>query len=230
MNLITPNWPAPAHVNACTTVRSSWGGPDQSEESSSNRAELVSLLSLPADPVWLKQTHSNIAVTAKPEFRDTEADASYTDQPGNVCLVLTADCLPVLICDRQGTRVAAAHAGWRGLANGIIENTFNATQIAPADALVWLGPAIGPQKFEVGDDVYQAFTKQDPECAACFVAGKPGKWLANLYQLATRRLNKLGIHQVFGGEYCTYTQEDLFYSWRRDQQKAGRMASMIWID
>jgi len=230
MNLITPNWPAPAHVNACTTVRSSWGGPDQSEESSSNRAHLVSLLSLPTDPVWLKQTHSNIVVTANPNYRDAEADAAYADQPGQICLVLTADCLPVLICNRQGTRVAAAHAGWRGLANGIIENTVNAMQLAPADLLVWLGPAIGPQKFEVGDDVYQAFTNQDPEGASCFIAAKPGKWLANLYQLATRRLNKLGIHQVFGGEYCTHTQDDLFYSWRRDQQKAGRMASLIWID
>jgi YfiH family protein len=230
MSLITPNWPAPANIKACTTVRSIWGGPNQPEESTSNRARLVSALSLPADPVWLKQTHSTIVVEAKPEFRDAEADASYSDQPKQICLVLTADCLPVLICNRQGTQVAAAHAGWRGLANGIIENTVNTLESDPADLLVWLGPAIGPEKFEVGDDVYQAFTRQDPESTSCFIATKPGKWLANLYDLARRRLNKLGVTEIFGGEFCTHTQEQLFYSWRRDQQKAGRMASLIWID
>ena len=235
MNIITPNWPAPVNIRAFTTTRTSWGdniggiGTITPEEGD----RLRTLLSLPSDPVWIQQTHSVTAVAAEISYDNQPADASYTGEPDQVCVVLTADCLPILICDSQGTQVAAIHAGWRGLANGIVENTVHAMLKNPAttsDLMAWMGPAIGPEKFEVGADVYHAFTDNDPDCKPCFTPGAPGKWLANLFKLAARRLNKLGITSVFGGEYCTHTQQDLFYSYRRDGSSTGRMASLIWID
>jgi YfiH family protein len=226
---ITPNWPAPASVKACTTTRTLWGSPDPGSNDPTERARLQSLLALPADPIWLKQIHSTIAVPAEQNQLNTEADASYTDQTGRVCLVLTADCLPILVCNQQGTQVAAIHAGWRGLANGVIENTIRAMKTDPAQLLVWFGPAIGPQKFEVGTDVYQAFTQNNAALDTCFIPCAPEKWLANLYELAAARLNQIGVNKIFGGEYCTHTQSDLFFSYRRDQGKTGRMASVIWI-
>lgn len=229
MTHITPDWPAPASVKAFTTTRTTWGSPDPGSNDPAERARLKSLLSLPADPIWLKQTHSTIAVPAEYTKVNCEADASYTDQPDRVCLVLTADCLPVLVCNQQGTQVAAIHAGWRGLANGVIENTIQAMKTDPAQLLVWFGPAIGPQKFEVGIDVYQAFTQNNAKLDTCFIPSTPEKWLANLYELAAARLNHIGVNKIYGGEYCTYTQNDLFFSYRRDQAKTGRMASMIWI-
>jgi YfiH family protein len=221
VKIITPNWPAPATIKACTTLRTSWVPPKEN---------IISLLALPSDPVWLKQIHSTNVVPAEDIYRHQEADASYTNEQGRVCLVLTADCLPILICNRQGTHIAAIHAGWRGLAKGIIENTIQSLNLAPEDIFAWMGPAIGPQKFEVGIDVYQAFTEQDAECTSCFSSCAPNKWLANLYQLASKRLNNLGITQIYGGEYCTHTQQDLFFSYRRDGSSTGRMASLIWID
>ena len=228
MQYITPRWPAPPTIKSLTTIRSCWGAPDTSQ--AAERQRLATLFSLPSDPAWLKQIHSNIAIPANPHHCDHEADASYTDQLGRVCLVLTADCLPVLICNLQGTKVAAAHAGWRGLAKGIIENTITAMNTDPNQLLIWLGPAIGPEKFEVGSDVYYAFIDQDRAYEHCFTSISADKWLANLYQLATVRLNKLGIKKIYGGEYCTHRQNNLFYSYRRDQGKTGRMASVIWID
>lgn len=230
MRIIHPEWPAPAPIRAFTTTRESWGDMNLSSTDPQERARLVSSCSLPSEPRWLKQTHSTIAVPAESSANDLEADASYTNLPGQICMVLTADCLPVLICNRAGTQVAAIHAGWRGLAAGVIENTVSAMQQDANDLLVWLGPAIGPDKFEVGLDVYQAFTEHDPASATAFKPGNPEKWFANLYQLARLRLNHLGIHSIYGGDYCTYTQQDLFYSWRRDQSKTARLASLIWID
>tara|TARA_R110000868_G_scaffold6389_3_gene36459 strand:+ start:507 stop:1196 length:690 start_codon:yes stop_codon:yes gene_type:complete len=228
MNIIQPEWPAPANIRALTTTRKLWG--EVGTADTAERTRLISLLNLPSDPIWLKQTHSTIALPANNSNRSQEADASYTSQPNQVSLVLTADCLPLLICDRQGSTVAAIHAGWRGLAAGIIENTIKALKLNPEDVLVWLGPAIGPDKFEVGDDVYHAFTDHDPDSISAFKPSKPGKWLANLYQLATVRLNRLGITHLYGGNHCTHTEQDLFFSWRRDQNKATRLASMIWIE
>jgi hypothetical protein len=160
-----------------------------------------------------------------------EADAAFTHEPGQVCAVLTADCLPVLFCDRAGSVVAAAHAGWRGLAGGVLETTVAAMQVAPGDILAWMGAAIGPQAFEVGEDVRQAFVVPHPEAAAAFLshpAAATGKWLADIYQLARIRLNRMGVHAIYGGGRCTFNESDAFYSYRREGV-TGRMASLIWL-
>ena len=149
--------------------------------------------------------------------------------PGRVCAVLTADCLPVLFCDRQGTRVAAAHAGWRGLAGGVLESTVEALAVAPGQLLVWLGPAIGPQAFEVGAEVRRAFVEQHAEAGDAFVTQTNGRWLADLYRLARIRLRALGVNAVYGGEFCTFSDPERFFSYRRDQV-TGRMATLIWLD
>lgn len=234
MNFITPDWNAPANVKAFTTTRigcplalpydaSTLTGSDESKR-------LSTLLHLPAEPVWLKQTHSNIATEASDSSRGMIADASFSSHANQICLVFTADCLPLLICNQSGTHVAAIHAGWRGLANGIIENTILALN-QPADSLlVWLGPAIGPDKFEVGRDVYDAFVSQHTEAELAFKPHADNKWMANLYTLARIRLSKLGVTSISGGNHCTFTQNDLFYSYRRDKGQTGRMASLIWME
>lgn len=226
MAYIIPDWPAPQHVRAFTTTRSGWHGPALTGES----ATLSELLDLPGEPAWLKQVHSNIVVPALPGSTRPEADASYTNKPNTVCLILTADCLPILICDRHGEQVAAIHAGWRGLASGIIENTMKAMNANPSKLLAWLGPAIGPQHFEVGEDVYSAFIEHDKEAAKGFQPHGSDKWLANLYTLAEQRLNAINIHSIYGGDYCTYSQEQLFFSYRREKGQTGRMASAIWFE
>jgi polyphenol oxidase len=227
MKYIKPDWPAPSPIKAYTTVRTGWGAnnPDYMKES----RDLESLLSLPEQPIWIKQKHTAIAIEAALKNKEQIADATYTSQCNRICIVLTADCLPILICNQQGTHVAAIHAGWRGLASGIIEATVQALQQPAQELLVWLGPAIGPQKFEVGRDVYDAFTHQSTESATAFTAYTEGKWLADLYALARIRLKWQGISQIYGGHFCTYTQEDLFFSYRRDKGITGRMASLIWV-
>lgn len=230
MKSIAPDWPAPASIKAFTTIKDGWGSPTVSTKDQSERKRLSDLLELPSDPIWLDQTHTSLCIEAKPEHRNQNADASYTTESNVVCLVLTADCLPLLICNKSGTEVAAIHAGWRGLAGGIIENTINKMQSAANELIVWLGPAIGPNKFEVGPDVFTAFTQHDPSTETAFNPQPNNKWLANLYELARIRLNKLDIHAIYGGSYCTHSQADLFYSYRRDQGKTGRMASLIWIN
>lgn len=239
--MIIPDWPAPSTIRACTTVRT--GGVsespyhtfnladhvgDRSEDVKTNRALLKKMLDLPSEPLWLEQTHSTIVLHAATSH-DTKADASFTDQPDQVCAVMTADCLPVLLCNRQGTRVAAIHAGWRGLANGIIENTVRAMNLSPDEVLVWLGPAIGPDVYELGDEVREYFLKIDEEAQHSFIPSRPGHWFGNLYDLARLRLKKLDIHAIYGGEYCTYTDSERFFSYRRDESRTGRMASLIWI-
>ena len=230
MKFITANWPAPANIKACTTLRTGWGEGKYDPADLHKRAALKDLLSLPNDPIWINQTHSNIALEAVPANKDSIADASYTTEPNTVCVVLTADCLPVFICNKQGTQIAVIHAGWRGLANNIIESTINAMRLSAEDALVWLGPAIGPDRFEVGRDVYDAFVSRHAESANAFVSKPAEKWLANLYALAKIRLKQRGITQVYGGDYCTYSQDELFFSYRRDKNTAGRMANVIWIE
>lgn len=241
--IIIPDWPAPAMVRAISTTRRGGfsQGPynslnlalhveDDAAQVASNRQHLKTHASLPAEPLWLEQVHGDRVVDASQCSTSTPAcDASFSDQPGVVCAVMTADCLPVLICDRQGERVAAAHAGWRGLAAGVIESSVGALQRPPQDLLVWLGPAIGPKAFEVGDEVRTAFVSDMPGAASAFRETRAGHYLADLYQLARLRLLRLGIEAVYGGGYCTFTDADQFFSFRRDG-KTGRQASLIWLE
>lgn len=243
---IIPDWPAPANVRALQTTR--LGGVSDEPYSSLNLGDHVgddpvavsrnrALLRahLPSDPVWLKQVHGNIVVDAERTVGVPDADASIARKSEVVCAVMTADCLPLLLCDEAGTVVAAAHAGWRGLAGGVVEATVKSMNVTPGKLLVWLGPAIGPQAFEVGNEVREAFLAHDPEAEEAFVPFTshaslltPQKYLADIYLLARQRLALLGVERVYGGDLCTCTDAARFYSYRRDQA-TGRMASLIWL-
>jgi len=239
MTPIHPDWPAPVNVRALMTTRAGgvsaapWASlnlgdhvGDDPAHVAANRARLRDVL--PAEPAWLKQVHSARVVEAG--GGDIEADASFTRTPGQVCAVLTADCLPVLFCDRAGSVVAAAHAGWRGLAGGVLEATVAAMAVPPNEILAWMGAAIGPQAFEVGDDVRAAFMARHPDTAAAFVPqGAPGKWLADIYALARFRLAHAGVQAVSGGGRCTFGESETFFSYRRDGV-TGRLAAVIWLD
>lgn len=227
MNFIAADWPAPSNVHARTTTRAGFGehNPKEVEE----RRKLCDLLTLPSEPIWLNQIHGTKVVKATPDKTDIDADGAYTDEANRVCVIFTADCLPIFICNKQGTKVSVLHAGWRGLAAGIIDQALQSLAIPAEDMLVWLGPAIGPNQFEVGKDVLDAFTAQNQEAEAAFIAKENNKWNANLYALATQQLNTQGIKQVYGGNYCTYTQDDLFFSYRRDKGAPGRLANLIWL-
>ncbi len=195
-----------------------------------NRAILRHEVPLPSEPYWLHQTHSAQSVELPYEYRpDMPCDASYTSLVGKVCAVMTADCLPLLICNRAATEVAAIHAGWRGLAGGIIESTIKRMRTPAHELHVFLGPAIGPQAFEVGSDVKAAFINESPSLESCFT-NKPqeGKFNCNIYQIARHKLTNLNVAYVGGGEECTYSQADDYFSYRRDGQ-TGRMASLIWL-
>jgi len=236
--MIVPDWPAPSHVKSLMTTREGGvsGAPwvsfnlgdhvgDDPLHVAANRARLRQ--HLPAEPSWLRQVHSAAVVEASADL--LEADAAFSRQSGTVCAVLTADCLPVLFCDRAGSVVAAAHAGWRGLADGVLEATVAAMQVRPGDILAWMGAAIGPQAFEVGDEVRQAFVALYPEAAMAFSPHAPGKWLADMYQLARIRLKYAGVQAIYGGGRCTFNEADRFFSYRRDGV-TGRMASLIWLE
>lgn len=256
---IVPDWPAPARVRALSTTRAGGvsAGPygpgdgsagglnlgthvgDDPDAVAANRAQLAG--HLPAMPRWLEQVHGCGVATADEASDEASeglprADASVSTAPGHVCAIMTADCLPVLLCNTEGTVVGAAHAGWRGLCDGVIEATL-AQMAARAGTssqwLAWLGPAIGPQAFEVGAEVRDAFLQQAlPEeraaVEAAFVAGAPGKYLADLYALARTRLARAGCTQVYGGNACTVSDPDRFYSYRRDRT-TGRMATLVWL-
>ena len=240
MSLILPDWPAPPRVKSGMTTRSGgvsgapWGNfnlgdhvGDDALHVAANRARLRQ--QLPAEPGWLQQIHSARVVELEYDT-NREADAAFTRQAGAVCAVLTADCLPVLFCDRAGSVVAAAHAGWRGLAGGVLEATVATMQVQPGEILAWMGAAIGPHAFEVGDEVRQAFVGQHPDTAAAFLQNPvPGKWLADIYQLARIRLNHAGVRTIYGGGRCTFEEAETFYSYRRDGV-TGRMATLIWIE
>lgn len=231
--VIEPQWPAPPCIKAYTTLRSSGIGVRQTAERTPgnvNRPRLKQVLNLPANPIWLNQTHSTIALPALTEHNGQEGDAVFTQTTQQVCAVLTADCLPLLICHRLGTHVAAIHAGWRGLAQGVIEATLQALQLPPEDILVWLGPAIGPTKFEIRKDVYDSFTQAHTDAATAFQAISDEQWLGDLYQLARLRLHKKGITHIYGGEYCTYSDQEQFYSFRRDGEILGSNVNLIWIE
>jgi polyphenol oxidase len=233
---IEPNWPAPKNIKAYSSLRASRISLTPShysiEKPNAEKIDkllLKKLLNLPNEPIWLTQTHSTIAVTAASENQNREADASYSHEKNQICAVLTADCLPILICDKQGTTVAAIHAGWRGLAHGILEQTFEKLHVLPENTLVWLGPAIGPEKFVIREDVYRVFVDQDQAAESAFQAISADQWLANIYTLARLRCKKYGITQIYGGEHCTFSDSERFFSYRREQGVTGRNVSLIWI-
>ncbi len=238
---ILPDWPAPTNVRAAVTTRV--GGishapydtfnvathvGDDPTAVRANRARLRTALALPAEPLWLKQVHGIAVVDAAQGGTEPEADGAFATKPGAVCAVLTADCLPVLLCNREGMKVAALHAGWRGLAGGVIEAGVKAMGVPGSELLAWLGPAIGPQTFEVGPEVRTAFMQHDTQAAQAFRAAREGKYLADIYQLARLRLQRLGIAAVYGGGFCTVTDDARFFSYRRDGA-TGRMAALIWL-
>ncbi|MEM7408529.1 MAG: peptidoglycan editing factor PgeF [Pseudomonadota bacterium] len=238
--LLALDWPAPANVRAFTTTRGGgqseapfsslnlgFGSGDVRETVNANRHLVAAAAAMPDEPAWLSQVHGTKCVDAADVGKDDRADASYTSERGRVCAIMTADCLPVLICDAAGTQVAAAHAGWRGLAAGVIESTVAAFE--SNDLLAWLGPCIGPEAFEVGPEVRTAFIVEDTDAERCFVANRPGHWLADLHGLARLRLARAGIADVYALARCTYTETSAFFSYRRDGQ-TGRMASFIWLD
>lgn len=238
---ITPVWSAPSHVLALVTTRvGGHSAPpyhgfnlalhvgDNVEAVTMNRARLKALAQLPQDPFWLQQVHGKTVVNVSDHsspYPLLEADAAIACRTDEVCAVLTADCLPILLCNQVGTRVGAVHAGWRGLANGVIEAAVQALDCAPNTVLAWLGPAIGPQAFEVKEDVLAAF---DGYSKHAFVPTHRGTWFADLYQLASECLKRLGICSIFGGSFCTYQESHRFYSFRREGE-TGRMASLVWI-
>lgn len=237
---IIPDWAAPVRVQACSTTRT--GGistglyaglnlgahvGDDPGRVRMNRARLRRIAKLPNEPAWLNQAHGHATVVLEPGVRATTADASLTRVSGVVCAVLTADCLPVLLCAADGSAVAAIHAGWRGLAAGILESSLLA--LGTSDALAWLGPCIGPECFEVGGDVRDTLLRRYPDAESAFRPIQCGRYLADLSLIARVALKRAGIRHVHGGLWCTHSDPERFYSYRRDGV-TGRMASLIWLD
>jgi polyphenol oxidase len=242
MTPLIPDWPAPPHVRAVITTRR--GGisrapyeslnlaqhvGDDPQHVMRNRQRLREACDLPSEPFWLQQVHGCQVADSSSDQAGCEADAVLSRQPGQVCAVLTADCLPLLITDREGREVCAVHAGWRGLAAGVVESAISRLSSPPQALLVWLGPAIGPDAFEVGAEVREAFVSQAAEDEQAFRGNKQGRWQADIYRLARLRLQRLGVGFVGGGEYCTWSQSSHFYSYRREGV-TGRMASLIWLE
>lgn len=237
--LLFPDWPAPASVRACVTTCE--GGVSAAPYASLNlgahvgddpQSVVQNRLRLTAHfgilPAWLNQVHGVHVVDADPT-RVLEADASWTTTPGIACTAMTADCLPALFCNRAGTQVAAAHAGWRGLAAGVLEATVNSFSEPPEQVMGWLGPAIGPRRFEVGAEVRETFMATHPHAADAFVPGAaPGKFLADIYALARIRLAAVGVTAVYGGGWCT-VEDERFFSYRR-ASVTGRFASLVWLE
>ncbi len=239
---IRPDWPAPPRVHAAFSTREGGvsvgpfaglnigrSGGDDPAAVEENRRRLFAALQLPRHPEWLRQVHGARVVRAPFHTKAPDADASFTTQTDVVCAVQAADCLPVLFCTSAASVVAAAHAGWRGLSAGVLEATVAALPVEAETLMAWLGPAIGPEAFEVGDEVRAAFVDPDPGAAACFRAGPaPGKHHADLFALARRRLAQAGVHRVFGGGVSTHAEPSRFYSFRRDGV-CGRMLALIWL-
>ena len=241
MKFLVPDWPAPSNVRAVNTLRR--GGcsegvfasfnlathvGDDAQRVMENRARLQRDASLPSGPIWLNQVHGTNVVDAATAAVGSEADGAYTSESNRVCAVLTADCLPIFICNRRGTEVGLLHGGWRGLAAGIVEAGLDRFRSETDELMVWLGPAIGGHAYEVGDEVRRAFVESDPTAADAFEGGRPGKWTMDIYRVARSRLTARGVTAIYGGEYCTATQADLFFSYRRDGA-TGRMASLLWL-
>lgn len=247
MSIILPDWPAPHSVKAAVSTRrgglsaAAWRSlnlayhvGDNAQSVEQNWQLLGSLLRLPVAPQLLEQVHGTDVVHAQSDGIIRRADACYSDQQAVVCTVMTADCLPILICDRAGGEVAAVHAGWRGLAGGVVANAISQFKNRPDQLLAWLGPAISQPHFEVGEDVYRAFLANTPgwgprqQVDACFLRTRTDRWQADIFSLARLALSASGITAIFGGGHCTFANPELFYSYRRDGQ-TGRMASLIWI-
>jgi YfiH family protein len=237
---LRPDWPAPAGVRAVMTTRcggtsrGAWDGfnlaahvGDDPGAVAANRRLLRESLALPAEPAWLEQVHGK-AVAVLPRADARPADAAVAFAPGQVCAVLVADCLPVFLASRAGDRVGVAHAGWRGLAGGVVEATVAALDCEPESLVAWLGPSIGPGSFEVGREVREAFVDADPGADGAFRAGRAGRFLADLPALARRRLAALGVRAVSGAGACTFLDAARFYSYRRDGA-TGRMAALAWL-
>jgi YfiH family protein len=250
IGLLTPEWPAPANVRAVTTLRTGGvsGGPyasfnlathvgDDAGAVAENRKRLRAALRFPGEPAWLNQVHGTVVVDAASVANSLDAasvttppdaDASVAIESRAVCVIQTADCLPVLFCDRNGTRVGAAHAGWRGLVGGVLTNTVHALNVSPTNVIAWLGPAIEVEAFEVGEDVRSAFLSREPSDAVAFTPNARGRWQADLYALARRELARAGVTQVSGGGERCYADHERFFSYRRDGQ-TGRMATLIFL-
>lgn len=240
-SLILPDWPLPAGVKACSTTRHggvsiapygslNLGGHvgDDVQAVTRNRQRLVAAADLPQMPLWLEQVHGTRVLTLDGKMPDDlRADAVYSNLAGQVCAVMTADCLPVLFASQAGDEIAAAHAGWRGLCNGVLENTVAHFAASPDKITAWLGPAIGPSQFEVGPEVLAAFIAVDTVATRAFVPHGE-KFLADIYLLARQRLQRAGISTVYGGDRCTLSEMSHFFSYRRDGV-TGRLASLIWV-
>ena len=239
LDFIVPDWPVPASVRAAVSLRP--GGTsagryasfnlgdhvgDEPAAVAANRARLRTVLGLPAEPLWLEQVHGTEVAHFGGEARP-RADASIAVQSGQVCAVMVADCLPVLLADREAACVAAVHAGWRGLVAGVIERTVEALPVPPSRLVAWLGPAIGPDAFEVGPEVRQAFLSCDAATAADFRPGAGDRWFADIFSLARRRLARLGVGAVYGGGLCTVSDPSRFFSYRRDGV-TGRLVALVW--
>lgn len=241
-NSIQPNWPAPKGIRALTSTRK--GGVseglyeslnlaahvgDEPDRVRENRLRFQTSLGLPEEPCWLNQCHGIRAVELFPDTTHIpfSADAVYTRAAGKVCAVLTADCLPVLLCDQAGTEIAAIHAGWRGLADGVIESTIRCLSTPPKELMAWLGPAASAAIYQVGADVRDAFLSHDKAAENAFYAQDETHWLMDIYHLARQRLHRLGVSAIYGGGYCSYTETERFFSFRRSAV-TGRMATVIW--
>lgn len=241
-SFMRPDWPAPANIRAASTFRT--GGvsrqpydelnlathvADDPQAVGENRRILHDALRLPSEPCWLEQIHGDTVVEASHRSHPPRADGCVARSSGLVCAILTADCLPVLFCSRSGDRIGVAHAGWRGLAAGILDNTVGALGLPASEIIAWLGPAIGSSSYEVGDEVRIAFLGRDARNSAAFHANTRGRWQCDLYQLARNNLEQLGLTEIHGGGYDTASDEDRFFSYRRDGQ-CGRMASLLWME
>jgi YfiH family protein len=239
---LVPDWPAPSRVRAFVTTREggvsagdyasmNLGGSSGDEEENVAHNRRIVRSHIPSDPAYLAQVHGTAVadLDAPREPGRPRADAAVTGKPGRVGVVLTADCMPVFFTDRAGKRVAVAHAGWRGLAAGVLESSLAALQAEPRNVIAWMGPAIGPEAFEVGAEVKEAFERIDPAAASAFVPGKPGKYYADLYSLARQRLARAGVENVHGGGFCTFNETQRFFSYRR-VQRSGRMGAFIWME
>jgi purine-nucleoside/S-methyl-5'-thioadenosine phosphorylase / adenosine deaminase len=245
IQVLTPDWPAPQSVHAAFTLRE--GGVsappfeslnvgahvgDAAASVIENRRRVCAQLQLPGEPAWIEQVHgsevADLDVLPEGSALRVRADAVISRRAGRVCVVQVADCMPVLFAARDGSAVAAAHAGWRGIAAGVLEATVAKLDVEPSRLVAWLGPAIGREYFEVGDEVRAAFVAHEPDDTQAFVENARGRWQCDLAALARRRLNALGVTQVFGGRWCTYADPARFFSYRRDGQ-CGRMAALLWL-
>lgn len=241
IDIIKANWPAPEHIHALSTTRE--GGysegayhslnlathtGDLLENVQTNRALLRESLDLPSEPLWLNEVHGNKILCADMPHSTLEADGSFAKTPNKVCVITTADCLPVLLTNAEGTMISALHCGWRGLHSLIIQSGIDILSKHKSEIMAWLGPAISAKKYEINDEIYNNFVTQDNSYELAFQQNRPGHWYMDLYQIARIQLKKAGVTKIYGGEYCTYSEPDKFYSYRRESI-TGRMATLIWM-